>query len=72
MTPVVSIIIPTYNREEDLKRALNSILSQTFSDWQALVVDNYSSDNTDDLVSSLNDSRIKLFKIHNEGVIAVS
>ena len=72
MTPVVSIIIPTYNREKDLKRALNSVLAQTFSSWQAIVVDNYSSDNTEDLVISFNDSRIKLFKIRNEGVIAMS
>lgn len=72
MTPVISIIIPTYNREKDLERALNSVLAQTFSDWQALVVDNHSSDNTDDLVKSFNDPRIRLLKVHNEGVIAVS
>jgi glycosyltransferase involved in cell wall biosynthesis len=72
MPPIVSVVIPTYNREKDLKRALNSILAQTISYWQVLVVDNYSSDNTDDLVSSFNDSRIKLFKVNNEGVIATS
>jgi len=72
MTSIISIIIPTYNREKDLKRALNSVLAQTISGWQAFVVDNYSSDNTDDLVNSFNDSRIKLLKIHNEGVIAAS
>lgn len=72
MKPVVSIVIPTYNRVRDLERALKSVFAQTYSDWEALVVDNHSSDNTDDLIKSCNDSRINLFKIHNNGVIAAS
>src|SRR3989338_2810117 len=72
MKPIVSIVIPTYNRACDLERALKSVLAQTYSNWEALVVDNHSSDNTDDVVKSLNDSRLKLFKIHNDGVIAAS
>lgn len=72
MKPIVSIVIPTYNRARDLDRALKSVLAQTCSDWEVLVVDNHSSDNTDDLVKGLNDSRMKLFKIHNDGVIAAS
>ena len=72
MKPLVSIVIPTYNRARDLDRALKSVLAQTCSDWEVLVVDNHSSDNTDDLVKGFNDSRIKLFKIHNDGVIAAS
>ena len=72
MNPRVSIVIPTYNRARDLERALNSVLAQTCFDWEALIVDNHSSDNTDDIVRNLNDPRIKLFKIHNNGVIAAS
>jgi glycosyltransferase involved in cell wall biosynthesis len=72
MNPLVSIIIPTYNRAEDLKRALRSVFDQTFTDWEVLVVDNHSIDNTESLINSFNDPRIKLFKIHNEGVIAAS
>jgi glycosyltransferase involved in cell wall biosynthesis len=71
-SPVVSVVIPTYNRANDLKRALNSVQAQTFTNWEVLVVDNYSEDNTDEIIASFNDPRIKLFKIHNNGVIAAS
>jgi glycosyltransferase involved in cell wall biosynthesis len=72
MNPLVSIIIPTYNRAEELKRALQSVFGQTFTDWEVVVVDNHSIDNTDSLIESFNDPKIRLFKIHNEGVIAAS
>lgn len=72
MTPLVSIVIPTYNRARDLERALKSVFAQTYSQWEILVVDNHSSDNTDNLVRSFGDTRIKLLKIHNLGVIAAS
>ena len=72
MNPLVSIIIPTYNRANDLKRALQSVFDQTFTDWEILVVDNHSIDETDSLIKSFNDPKIKLLKIHNEGVIAKS
>ena len=70
--PLVSIIIPTYNRAEDLKRALQSVFDQTFADWEILIVDNHSIDNTDDVVKLFDDPRIRLFKIHNDGVVAAS
>jgi glycosyltransferase involved in cell wall biosynthesis len=72
MNSLVSIIIPTYNRSKDLKRALQSVFDQTFTNWEVLIVDNHSVDDTDKLVKSFSDPRIKLFKIHNEGVIAAS
>jgi glycosyltransferase involved in cell wall biosynthesis len=69
---VISIIIPTYNRALDLKRALKSVQAQKFTNWEALIIDNHSKDNTDDVVSSFNDIRMKLYKIYNKGVIAAS
>lgn len=72
MTPLISVVIPTYNRARDLKRALKSLLAQTYIHWEALVVDNQSDDDTDDVVSGFNDSRIKLAKIQNNGIIAAS
>jgi glycosyltransferase involved in cell wall biosynthesis len=69
---LVSVVIPTYNRARELERALKSVLAQTYPNWEALVVDNHSSDNTDDVVAGFGDSRIKLFKIQNNGVIAAS
>ena len=70
--PLVSIVIPTYNRACDLEQALKTVQSQTYMNWEVLIVDNYSTDNTDEMINGLNDERIKLFKIHNNGVIAVS
>jgi glycosyltransferase involved in cell wall biosynthesis len=72
MNPLVSIVIPTYNRAEDLKRALKSVFDQTFTDWEVVIVDNHSIDNTESLIESFNEPKIRLFKIHNEGIIAAS
>lgn len=70
--PFVSVVIPTYNRAEDLQRALQSVREQTYINWEVIVVDNYSTDNTDDIIGMLEDSRIFLYKIRNNGVIAAS
>lgn len=67
-----SIIIPTYNRADLIGRCLESVINQTYDNWEAIVVDNYSEDNTEEIVASLNDSRIHYYKNHNYGVIAVS
>lgn len=70
--PLFSIVIPTYNRAELLKRCLESVEKQTVGDWEAIVVDNYSDDNTEEVVLSFHDDRIRYIKNHNYGVIAVS
>ena len=72
VSSLVSIIIPTYNRALDLHRALKSVMNQTYPHWECLIIDNHSIDNTDATVHSFCDSRIKLFKVHNHGVIAIS
>jgi glycosyltransferase involved in cell wall biosynthesis len=70
--PLVSIVIPTYNRARVLQLALKSVVAQTHQNWEALVVDSYSDDNTDSVVEAFQDSRIKLIQIRNDGVIAAS
>jgi len=72
MNPLISVVIPTYNRAYELARAIDSVLCQTYQNWEVLVVDNHSQDNTDELIRKYNDKRIKLYKIHNKGVIAAS
>lgn len=72
MDKLISIVIPTYNRAPELGRALKSIQNQTYLYWEALIVDNHSSDDTDNVVKAFKDTRMKLFKIHNHGVIAAS
>jgi len=70
--PLVSVVIPTYNHARYLGRALQSVLDQTYTNWEALVIDNHSTDNTDEVVASFADPRITYLKIHNNGMIAAS
>jgi len=70
--PLVSVIIPTYNHSNYLRRALQTVLDQTYANWEAIVIDNHSSDNTDEVIGGFSDSRITFLKIHNSGVIAAS
>jgi glycosyltransferase involved in cell wall biosynthesis len=57
--PYFSIIIPTYNRSHFLPKAIESVLSQSFADWELMVVDDGSTDNTKDVVFSYQDKRIR-------------
>lgn len=60
--PPVSIIIPTYNRSHILGRAIDSVLKQTFTDYELLIIDDASTDGTEDLVKKYNDNRIQYYK----------
>ena len=66
-SPTVSVILPTYNRERLLPRAVNSVLKQTFEKWELIIVDDGSEDNTYEYVNKLisNDKRIKCVKQQN-------
>lgn len=70
--PLVSVVIPTYNHAHYLDRALKSVLVQTYPNWEVIVVDNHSNDNTDEVIVGFVDPRITCLKIHNNGVIAAS
>lgn len=72
MKPEVSVVIPTYNRAADVKRALESVVRQTTDRWEAIVVDNHSSDETRVVVEGFRDPRIRFIEIHNEGIVARS
>lgn len=58
-TPLVSIVTPTYNRGYILDRVIESILSQTYTNWEHLIVDDGSTDNTFNIVANFNEPRIK-------------
>ena len=70
--PLVSIVIPTYNHAKFISKALKSVIDQTYKNWEAIIIDNESVDETYKLINNFNDSRIKYFKIFNDGVIAKS
>ena len=66
MYGLVSIIMPSYNTGGYIEDSINSVLSQTYQNWELLIVDDCSSDNTDLIVEPyLKDSRIKYFKNQN-------
>lgn len=70
--PEVSVIIPTFNRASFLKRAIDSILSQSYQDFEVIVVDDASTDNTEEIVKSIKDERITYLKHERNSGRAVS
>ncbi|MFA6097234.1 MAG: glycosyltransferase family A protein [Candidatus Paceibacterota bacterium] len=67
----VSVIIPTYNRASLLKRSIDSVLSQTFGDFEVIIVDDGSTDDTEEVVCGVRDPRIKYIKYNeNRGATA--
>jgi glycosyltransferase involved in cell wall biosynthesis len=69
---LVSIIIPTFNRAHTLQRAIDSVLEQTYTNWELIIIDNHSTDKTDSLIASFQNSKINYLKISNDGIIAKS
>ena len=69
METMVSIIIPTYNRENVIKRAVNSVLRQSYSAYEVIIVDDGSTDGTEAVVASIEDPRIRYIALkENQGV----
>lgn len=68
--PFFSIVLATYNRAYCIDKAIKSVLKQNFKNWELIIVDDGSTDNTDEVVSKfLNDKRIKYIKLEkNSGV----
>jgi glycosyltransferase involved in cell wall biosynthesis len=63
--PVFSVVIPTYNRAHLIGKTLESVLSQDFQEFEILVVDDGSKDNTEDVVKQFTDRRIQYYKKEN-------
>lgn len=56
---LVSIIMPSWNTERFIAETIQSVLDQTYTNWELIIVDDCSSDNTDEVVASFKDERIK-------------
>lgn len=67
MNEKVSIIIPTYNRAHLIERSIQSILNQTYEDFELLIVDDGSTDNTQEVVEGINDFRIRYIPCEENG-----
>ena len=70
--PKVSVIMLTYQREKILPRAIDSILAQTYKDFEFIIINDGSTDNTDDIVKSYKDKRIRYYKNDKNHGIAYS
>ena len=70
--PAVSIVIPTYNHAEYLQQALQSVIDQTFHDWEAIIVNNFSDDATLQIIEQFDEPRFRVINFRNQGVIAAS
>jgi len=68
--PKVSVILTTYNRPELVKKTIDSILNQTFQDFELIVVDNCSNYDFLQVINAFNDKRIIPFQKNNHGIIA--
>jgi glycosyltransferase involved in cell wall biosynthesis len=65
--PVISVIIPVYNGEKTIRETIESVLSQTFKDFELIVINDGSKDTTLEIVERIQDPRLKVFSYRNAG-----
>lgn len=66
----ISVLLPVYNSEKYIKQAVNSILNQTFRDFELVIIDDGSGDNTAELIKEFTDERIRYFRTEHKGTPA--
>ena len=66
--PVISVVIPVYNKEKFIENTIYSVLNQTLSDFELIIVDDSSTDKSLSIIDSIKDKRIKTYSIKNSGV----
>ena len=69
---LVSIIMPSYNTALFIEETIQSVLNQTYTNWELIIVDDCSTDNTDEVLENIKDSRIRYFKNDKNSGAAVS
>ncbi len=67
---MISVILPTYNRRDLLLRAIDSVLAQTYTDLECLIIDDGSTDGTESAVRALTDPRVRYIRQDNTGACA--
>ncbi|GAB1545032.1 glycosyltransferase [Scytonema sp. NUACC21] len=66
--PKISVIIPAYNAEKTIRATIDSVLEQTFRDFELIIINDGSTDNTLELLHSIQDARLKIFSYANSGL----
>ena len=70
-TPSISIIMPAYNSRSTIGESIQSVVNQTFSDWELLIIDDCSPESMKDIAESFHDERIRYIRLlKNSGVVA--
>lgn len=64
---IISVVIPAYNAEKTIQETIESVLNQTFKDFEIIVINDGSTDSTLTLVSQINDPRIQIYSYQNSG-----
>jgi glycosyltransferase involved in cell wall biosynthesis len=71
-SPLVSIITPTYNHEAFIAQCIESVLAQTYANWEQIIIDDGSTDKTAEIVRRYDDPRIRYFHQENAGIEALA
>lgn len=69
---LVSVVIPTYNREKTIKRSVDSVLNQTYDNIEVIVVDDCSTDKTYEVIKQYNDKRVRYYKLEKNSGACVA
>ncbi len=67
--PIVSVVLPVYNGADYIRTAIDSVLAQTFADFELIVIDDGSTDATAEIVQSIDDNRLRLIRQKNKGLV---
>ena len=65
--PLVSVIVPTHNRGNFIRDTIESVLSQTYQNWELIIIDDGSTDNTQDIVKNFSSKKIKYIHLNHVG-----
>ena len=71
-SPKVSIITPTYNHEKFIGQCVESVLAQTYPNWEQIIIDDGSTDRTGEIVAQYKDERVKYIRQDNLGIWRLS
>ena len=67
-TPMVSVVLPTYGRLPLLRQAVASVVGQTFGDWELIIVDDGSTDDTREYLEAVDDPRVRPLRLEHRGI----